>query len=300
MPLKEQIFAAQDRVVAGPIEIDEWDCSVWIRPLDLGERLALQQRLKDVPAKDKDRGVPEAILVAFAVQDQDGALIFDKDDPHDVEALAAKSPAILNWLALEVMSHNRIGDRPIEAARKNSKSARSSILPFRSPGHSSGSLREICELDPAEFVTWMAWCQLHGPIGPERQDLQAALVCSEVSVVAGAWGGKVRSPDEIMPDWRNARRCRTPGRERPGRPPTSPAPPASATGPRRWPPSPRPTRPRGSHERHVERLVDLLAALAADRFRAAGIEGQGATFVRFFVGAFCVWLTLHFVFRWFR
>lgn len=29
------------------------------------------------------------------------------------------------------------------------------------------------------------------------------------------------------------------------------------------------------------------------------LEGNGATFFRFFIGAFCVWLTLHFVFRWF-
>jgi hypothetical protein len=29
------------------------------------------------------------------------------------------------------------------------------------------------------------------------------------------------------------------------------------------------------------------------------LEGTGATFTRFFVAAFCLWLGLHFVFRWF-
>jgi len=30
------------------------------------------------------------------------------------------------------------------------------------------------------------------------------------------------------------------------------------------------------------------------------LEGSGSTFARFFIGAFCVWLTLHMVFRLFR
>jgi hypothetical protein len=55
-------------------------------------------------------------------------------------------------------------------------------------------------------VYWIAFCQMHGPLGPERLDLAAARVCSQISIINGAWGGKYRSVGELMDQWSQVQR----------------------------------------------------------------------------------------------
>lgn len=135
--LKDKILRTADMSTHGPIEIDEWDVSLFIRPLSIGERLELQQRLGELTEAERAAGLPEAMIIAATVQDDDGQLIFNPCDKAELAHLAAKNPGILNWLALEIMAHNRIGDKGIELAKKNSRSALNSILPFPSPGRSA-------------------------------------------------------------------------------------------------------------------------------------------------------------------
>jgi hypothetical protein len=134
MSLKAKALAADDLAPGGPLFVEDWDCHFWIRPLSFADRTLLKDRLMHLGEQEKTDGTGEALILIACLQDEDGQLQFDMED---LPRLKAKNAGILNWLATEAMTFNRVKiELQVETARKNLKSARSSILPFRSPGHS--------------------------------------------------------------------------------------------------------------------------------------------------------------------
>lgn len=89
------------------LHVPEWDATVFVKSLTLGERLILKQL-----AKDEKAVIIKALRLGIV--DEDGAPIFSAEDES---ALLAGDGPILERLACAVLGHNR--DRDPEALEKN-------------------------------------------------------------------------------------------------------------------------------------------------------------------------------------
>ncbi len=89
------ILAASDRPLTG-LDVPEWGGQVFIRPLSVA------QAAKITAAEEK--GLANAMTVALAVVDDQGAPLFTE---ADVPALADRNAAVVTRIALAVMAHSR-------------------------------------------------------------------------------------------------------------------------------------------------------------------------------------------------
>ncbi|MFD3657036.1 hypothetical protein [Streptomyces sp. NPDC058620] len=56
-------------------------------------------------------------------------------------------------------------------------------------------------MDSAELTEWMAYEQINGPLGPERQDVQFAILTATVANTARGKGQSAKEPKDFIPKW---------------------------------------------------------------------------------------------------
>ena len=125
MLTRDQILAVDDRQFED-VSVQEWGGSVRV-----GSMSALaRDRYDEAVVARRDRGTDtqslRAMLVAFAVVDEDGKPLFTI---ADIDALGTKSGAALTRVAQVVMRLNGMTDEAIEGAEKNSDSGQPDASP---------------------------------------------------------------------------------------------------------------------------------------------------------------------------
>jgi hypothetical protein len=118
MALKDDIFATGKNLPCKAVEMEEWDCTVWIPKLTgaQGDELAADANRRQ--RRNEFVGW-RAYLIAGCVQDVAGNPIFDPDSKTDLEQLQLLSTASLEVLSDEIMDYNKIGRKGLEEAAKN-------------------------------------------------------------------------------------------------------------------------------------------------------------------------------------
>ena len=110
---KLAILSAQDCKTES-VDVPEWGGAVTIRSMTGAERDAFRAQIAD--AGDRNVGLFEAALLALTLVDDQGQRLFELDD---VEALRAKSAAVLDRIARAAMKLNGMADESVEDAEKN-------------------------------------------------------------------------------------------------------------------------------------------------------------------------------------
>ena len=108
MSLRELILAANDRPLRA-VEVPEWGCTVYLRPLNGNGRVNLLRAL----ASNKNDAVYGDALV-YAICDADGNAVFTKDD---IAALNDKNGQVLERLADELVKASGAGPGAIDEAK---------------------------------------------------------------------------------------------------------------------------------------------------------------------------------------
>jgi len=116
--LRDQIKAAQDCPISSPIPCPEWDCTLYIRTLEGGERDAFEESVLVKKGKKREVSLQDlrAKLVALSACDKDGRPAFQ---PGDEKWLTCKSGVVLDRLADAAMKHNKISDKDVEEMAGN-------------------------------------------------------------------------------------------------------------------------------------------------------------------------------------
>lgn len=96
------------------LDVPEWGGAVKIRAMTGAERDAFRVQISD--AGDKNVGLFEAALLALTLADENGNRLFEL---ADIEALRAKSAAVLDRVAKAAMKINGMADDSVEDAEKN-------------------------------------------------------------------------------------------------------------------------------------------------------------------------------------
>jgi hypothetical protein len=58
-------------------------------------------------------------------------------------------------------------------------------------------------MSSAEFAEWLAYEQVAGPIGPERDDILHAVL---VALIHNQWAKKSKRPKDFLPEWDQGRK----------------------------------------------------------------------------------------------
>lgn len=111
---REQILAAAD-IRFEDVGVPEWGGTVRVKMMSGLERNRMETMLRD-RRLDPDSADMRAIMVAMAVVDDAGALLFT---PADIEALGRKSWVALERVAEAVARVNALTDATVEAIAKN-------------------------------------------------------------------------------------------------------------------------------------------------------------------------------------
>jgi hypothetical protein len=107
---KEQILAAAD-LKYGEVDAPEWGGTLRIREFDAAARDVWRAAI------DRDSGdMAITLACALAIVDSEGRQLFGRDD---VEALARKSPKVLDRVFAAVIDINRVSADAVETAAKN-------------------------------------------------------------------------------------------------------------------------------------------------------------------------------------
>jgi hypothetical protein len=115
MPLsKEQILAADDLGLCGPIQVPEWNGEVFIRLMTVGERDAYENDW----VLNKEKGVENfrSKFVARVLCDDKGQRLFTD---AEIPQLAKKSSRVLSRLWEKAMQHNALTEADVEELAKN-------------------------------------------------------------------------------------------------------------------------------------------------------------------------------------
>jgi hypothetical protein len=56
-------------------------------------------------------------------------------------------------------------------------------------------------ISASELTDWLAYERIAGPLGPERGDVQAAVIASTIANVNRGKRGKIFKPKDFMPQW---------------------------------------------------------------------------------------------------
>lgn len=114
MNLKAKILALDDAKLL-PVEVPEWDTTVYLRVLSGAERSSIDARAKQLEKAGRPGDIA-AFMVALTACEANGQRIFSD---ADVEALNNKNGLVLDRLALAAAEHNGIGQAAVDAAKKN-------------------------------------------------------------------------------------------------------------------------------------------------------------------------------------
>jgi hypothetical protein len=112
--LKQIIMDAKDFSVL-PVEIPEWNCTVYIKGLNAGERLRLE---KDFAKDAKSDGPAMARTVAYTLCDADGNLLFEYSQ-KGIDEVQTKNVKVIQRLFHEALKFNAMTQEDVETLRKN-------------------------------------------------------------------------------------------------------------------------------------------------------------------------------------
>lgn len=110
------ILQAKDREDLTAVEVPEWGCTVYLRPLS-GEG---RDRFEFAAASDETKGLSSATLVHECACNAKGQRLFTTKG--DLKILAAKSGRALRRLTKVILGQGGIGADALEAAQGNSES----------------------------------------------------------------------------------------------------------------------------------------------------------------------------------
>lgn len=117
MALRDTILAAPD-LPREAVDVPEWSCRVWVRPLMLAERdqyLAYYQR-----ATAQEQPVHlSGMLVSLAMVDEQGARVFSETD---LAAIGQKAATVVDRLAARIQELSGLRGTARADAEKNSAS----------------------------------------------------------------------------------------------------------------------------------------------------------------------------------
>ena len=110
----EQILAANDQGLLGPIAVPEWGGDVFVRVMSVGERDSYER----LWIGKKDSGIENfrSEYLARCLCDEKGALIFTRTE---VALLASRSGAVVGRLFDQALKHNNMTEADVEQLAKN-------------------------------------------------------------------------------------------------------------------------------------------------------------------------------------
>lgn len=108
----DQIFAANDMSLV-PVEVPEWNGTVYVRVMSVGEMEAYQREFAE--KREKMENWRSKLLVR-CLCDKDGKPLFTAEQ---VEKLGAKSVKVMSRLFDTAMKHNAVTNEDVEALAKN-------------------------------------------------------------------------------------------------------------------------------------------------------------------------------------
>ena len=113
-PTAEQILAANDAGLMGPISVPEWGGDVFIRVMNVGERDSYER----LWIGKKETGIENfrSEYLARCLCDDKGQLIFTRGQ---VAALAGRSGAVVGRLFDAALKHNNMTEADVEQLAKN-------------------------------------------------------------------------------------------------------------------------------------------------------------------------------------
>jgi hypothetical protein len=59
----------------------------------------------------------------------------------------------------------------------------------------------LARIDSRELTAWMAYERVAGPLGPERADMQAAIIASTIANANRGKRGRAFKPEDFIPKW---------------------------------------------------------------------------------------------------
>jgi hypothetical protein len=109
----DQILAADDMGLLGPIKVPEWGGEVYVRVMSVGERDSYERMW----IGRKDTGIDNfrSEYLARCLCDENGNLIFSR---ASVAKLASKSGAVVSRLFDEALKHNNMTEADVEELGK--------------------------------------------------------------------------------------------------------------------------------------------------------------------------------------
>lgn len=110
----EQIIAANDMGLLGPIDVPEWGGQVFVRIMSVGDRDSYER----LWLGKRDTGIDNfrAEYLARCLCNEKGELLFTR---AQVTALTAKSGAVVSRLFDQALAHNDMQESSVEEAAKN-------------------------------------------------------------------------------------------------------------------------------------------------------------------------------------
>jgi hypothetical protein len=110
----DQILAANDMGLLGPINVPEWGGDVYIRVMSVGERDSYERKW----IGKRETGIENfrAEYLSRCLCDDKGALLFTRDK---VDLLASKSGAVVSRLFDQALKHNNMTSEDVEQLAKN-------------------------------------------------------------------------------------------------------------------------------------------------------------------------------------
>lgn len=117
MALRDTILAAQD-LPRESVDVPEWGCRVWLRPLMLGERDRYLHYYQRATAQEQPVHL-SAMLVSLAVVDEQGANVFTEGD---LGLIGQKCAPVVDRLAARIQELSGLRSTAKADAEKNSAS----------------------------------------------------------------------------------------------------------------------------------------------------------------------------------
>lgn len=109
MNLKEQITNARD-VEITPLEVPEWGTTVYLKQVNVKERIALVEQINEA---NMGNGRLSVFTVLFTLCDESGNLVFG---PDDYDLVASKNSRVVDRISNKAWDLNSM---PVEEAKKN-------------------------------------------------------------------------------------------------------------------------------------------------------------------------------------
>jgi len=113
---RSQILSKKDNLPRQEVLVPEWEGSVWVRSLTVGERDSIDNEFNAARVKNKTPDNLRARMLIKGCCDEKGKALFTEADIAEVNVLPA---TILEKIFDAILKINRIGAGAVEDAEKN-------------------------------------------------------------------------------------------------------------------------------------------------------------------------------------